>query len=437
MMKTFLLILGLAILAMAAASPLLATPPAETVEGRFVIPASQNRVYLGSGDKAIVTLGAREGLIKGDVLQIGAASEHGFTPKIGRCVVLEVRNDSSICEIVKAKAEVGAGYRAIADRLAPGDERIAPHAFHLLFLSVEPYSTEKAVRIYIHHIFDEKNDVTELSRRIRGEIRRLFAQKKRVTLREPSVEKGAKFYPGTYRKYTGLVEGLMDKEGIDVIITGSYKVEGGVAKVSLLKLDRTGGEETISFALTLSNPDEARQAASVVIPYDSVEKMDYVPLRIVTKELQYVPVKDEKKAITALESAQDAFREYEMKRAIYNIVSPVAVDVVLDNEKVGLSASEAVVPVTKGLHRLSVAFKRGYFLNTREIPIVTSNQEIRKEILVDVARDGNIVVEITMNPTPKAEGVQFKVFREIQKERSAVKGIQRVEAGRLIDFYKD
>jgi len=156
------------------------------------------------------------------------------------------------------------------------------------------------------------------------------------------------------------------------------------------------------------------------------------------QELHYTPQREDKKEIITSEAKNDAFKEYEIKKAAFNIVSPIEVLIKLDNEKVNFTdKNEATLPITKGLHRVSVSFKRGFFLNTRESLIFASDREVSKEVMVDVEKDGNLVIEITANPVVDRDVIDVRVFKEIEKEQTVVKSVSRIESRRIIELYKD
>jgi hypothetical protein len=48
-----------------------------------------------------------------------------------------------------------------------------------------------------------------------------------------------------------------------------------------------------------------------------------------------------------------------------------------------------------------------------------------------------VVVRVTLNPALGKDGVEIDVFRERDQEKTVLKPISTLEAGRVIEYFKD
>ena len=166
------------------------------------------------------------GVIKGDIFTIYAQADMMLTAPIGKCAVIQVYDTRSVCEIIKMKQEIGKDIITLK-KIAYDDALIFPSIFTLLTKVVEPYSPEKKIKVYIYQIFDENNNVTELSQKIRKEMVKVFFQKDRIISAGKLITPALHAYlPGEYDEYNKTIEGYLQKDNIDVIISGTYKIMG-------------------------------------------------------------------------------------------------------------------------------------------------------------------------------------------------------------------
>jgi hypothetical protein len=418
---------------------LLATAvPVQAVMGRIAATV-QGKINVASGDRAVVTIGNSAGIIKGDILRIVTNLDQGISNPLAACPVVEVRENSSICEILKARTEIDRSCRVVAQDLQPGDQRLFPYIFRMMSEVVQPYTSYEPIRVHVHAVYDDKNNVTELSQRISAEIYDLFAQKQRITMKGRYKEGDLKLYPERYRQNFQTVKYYMEKTDTDVILAGVYRMDGDSIFLTLYAIDRRHGDTKISFNMKLEGPDEIAQATRIITAYNPQEIEEYVPCRIEYVQKPYpVLSKEEKKEIIAFEAGDNTFKAVEIRRTAFNIMSPVDIAIRFDKQKVTFSPkNDTILLLQKGLHNLSVSFKRGYFLNSTQGLVYTSDKEVSRDALLDLSRRGPIVIRIALSPTIGKDGIDINVFREIDYEKTVLKPISTVEAGRVVDYYKD
>lgn len=414
-----------------------AATPSHGIIGRIAATV-HGRINVASGDRAVVTLGNNAGIIKGDILKVVTNMDQGISNPLGSCPVIEVRENSSICEIMNARTEIDRGCRVVAKDLQAGDPRLFPYLFRMMADSVEPYAPYAPVRMHIHTIYDSMNNVTALSQRLTDEIYKLFSQKQRITIKSVYREGDLRLYPKRLKDNYQTAKYFMEKTDTDIVLTGLYRIQGDTALVTLYAIDRTYGERQSSFSVKLDGLSEMAEATTIVTPYDPAEVDEYVPCRIEFVEKPYVPHKDEKKQIIAYEAGDNAFKAHELKRTAFTTMSPVNISVHLDKEKVDFgSRNDTVLLIQKGLHRLSASFRRGYFMNAKESLLFTSDKEVTRDALLHISKGGVVVVRIALSPAIQQSGIEISVFREADHEKTVLRPITTVEAGRVVDYYKD
>jgi hypothetical protein len=127
-----------------------------------------------------------------------------------------------------------------------------------------------------------------------------------------------------------------------------------------------------------------------------------------------------------------------MSRIDFSIMSPVQVNVRMDGENVGLGSRQrgpVTVNVPRGSHRLYVSFKRGYFIN--ESLLYTSQQEVGKEVVIDVTKHGNLVADISVNPQFDADGITVTVYAKGDRSRQVLRPIRSMSAEKTVETFKD
>jgi hypothetical protein len=335
--------------------------------------------------------------------------------------------------------EVQRGNFASINKLKHVDERFYPLLYNMLARTADPYEPYKAINVYIHDIFNEGNNVTILSKRIKSGLEGIFAQKKRIRLKKDLDVKDFLFYPSSYRETSLALHQTMLRSGVDVFITGSYAVNDGTINITLYRFDRHFGEEALTFRTAITSLDDRREVSEIIKPFRPIVKREYVSAKVSLKVRQYVPGKDEMGDIIANEGDGDAFRINTLKRIGFNIIGPVSIVVKLDNEKLNFSGKDDIIlpAVEKGIHKVTASFRRGYYANNRNSLLYSSTRDIEKEILVSIDKDGDVFMEIHLDPSLDKENIDFRIFRQTESKRLLLRAFQSVETGRPIMFFKD
>jgi len=400
----------------------------------------QERINLTVPDRAVVNIGPKDGLIKGDILFVTTGPNVELANQIAECAVIRFVDDkSSVCQIVKAKSEVERGNYASIRRLNRGDERFFPAAFDTLSRTAEPYEPYRKINVFVYEIFDENNNITRLSKRIKKSISDAFAQKPKFRMKTGVDAKDFLFYPDKYREASVTLSQTMARSGIDVFITGSYTTNNGVVNLNLVKFDRNYGDETANFQIPLTSITEQEQALQIVTPYRPIQKREYVSAKLAIKQGQYLPQKDEVNDIINYEGGGDVFTANTLKRTGFNIVSPVNVMVRIDGEAVNLRGRDEIVlpALEKGVHKITASFRRGYFANNKANLLYSSTKDIEKEVMLSIAKDGEIFMEFKMNAAFEKEPIDIKIYRQNERKHVLLKPVHRTESGKSVDFFKD
>ncbi|OPY64463.1 MAG: hypothetical protein A4E63_03504 [Syntrophorhabdus sp. PtaU1.Bin050] len=401
----------------------------------------QERLHLSVGDKAVTNMGMRAGLVKGDILSITTRLDATLEKPIGECAVTRVDPNSSVCEILSANMEVERGCKVSVPTLKYSMASFYPMAYKLLFSSVDPFAPHQKVSVYIHDIFDDQNNITKLSMRVRQELIDIFAQKKKVILQEDrNGKKRVHFYPGVEDDDNRLlISELMQTLEADVFLTGHYTLAQDKVHFTFYKYDRLHGNEKLAFQVSLpAGAPEFAQAKEIAVPYSPVPRKEYVPCTLTYRSLQYTPQKDEQKEIIAREAGRDVFKTYELRRTAFNIISPVDTVIKVDDQEVGFGGKTQVpITLTKGTHRLTASFRRGYFYNTKDSLLHVSDKRIEKEALLAIQGDGTYEVDISLSPSFDGENIKFAVYNVNERKRQVLKSIVKTEATKTIEFFKD
>ena len=398
----------------------------------------QERIHLSVGDKAITNLGAKDGLLKGDILLVTSRIDYLKEKPIGQCAVTNVEAKSSICEIITANMEIPRGSNVSFPTMHYSMDKFYPAAYRILSKSVDPFPPYEKVKISVYDIFDNNNNITKFSERIKQEMKDVFAQKKRVQLVEPkTVKKDFFLYPEDIKNSYGLRTEVMETLGVDVFITGSYSLSNDTATLTIYKFDKNFNDEKITFLLPLSTVEIA-SAQEIIAPFKPLPKKEYISCTVALKDLQYVPQKEEKRDIIGHEAGTDIFKTYDLRRTNFNIISPVDIHFKVDDQNVNFSGkNEAPVLLTKGTHKLSASFKRGYFFNTRDPKLYISEKSVEKEVILSIEKDASLYIDVSLNPSFEGENIDFKIYDVSVKKTQLLKTIIKTEASKTIEFFKD
>jgi hypothetical protein len=322
------------------------------------------------------------------------------------------------------------------DKLAYNDPSLLPAIFKLLTKVVEPYEPQKEIIVYIHNIYDENNNITKFSEKLQKEIKKVFYQKKRIKPAGKDVSRALFAYlPSEYAESNKEIENFIRKDNIDVIITGSYKVRNGKVEISLYKVDKNW--EDIIVDTTVDSVPYSDLISSVTVPYKSVRKEQNAVCSILFKPVHYkATVKEERNDIILIESKKDPFLEYSLKRIDFNIISPVAFKLKIDNTDIGFEKSkEYELALSTGKHEITASFKKGYYFN--DLLVLTNDNEVRKSIVLSIDKPEDLVMEVEVSPVPGREDIHFNIYKKAVKTKVVIKPVLQKETVKQVETFKD
>lgn len=411
---------------------------AEYAKGQIASAALiDEKIYFTTGDKLYANLGMKDGVIKGDILNITTLKDVDFLNPTGRCALIRVDSDLSVCRLIKAINEIERGNAVYIDKLFFQDERLSLPLYTLLYKTAEPYEPYKKINVYIGNIFDSKLNTTKYSTRLKKEIEKTYYQKKKFIVREDFPLKNFMLYPLNDKDSTTLIKNFMSQENIDVFITGVYTLENDTMNVTLYKYDKYYDLEMLPFLIKVSK-GESGEANEIISTYKPVEKNEFIPCTISYKELTESLLNYSKADIVKYESGGDMFKENDFKAREFNIIAPSEVVVLVDNERVRFDEmNEFSTLLNKGPHKITASFKRGYYFNSRGALVYSSQKTIKKEMLLLVKKDGDLYVEITLSPSLYKESINFKTYKEMVNIRPQIKGVSSIKKGASIETFID
>ena len=380
------------------------------------------KVKIITGDKAITNLGQKNGVIKGDILTIYKMDDTNYMDPIGKCAIINVYDVTSICEITKIyNTEIGKD-AVVIDKLAINDYSLFPAILQLLSKVIEPYEPDKEIRVYVHSIFDEQNNVTKFSEKVQKEIKKVFFQKKRIKSAGTNVSQSLFAYlPGEYAESNQVIEDYLKKDNIDVLIAGTYKIRGDKIELSLYKVDRNW--EDIAVDTTLNATPYADLTSSVITSFKPIRKEKNILCDILYKPVYYkTTARDERNSIIDDESKNNPFLEYNMRRIDFNIISPIDFKLVVDNNEISFEKSnEYQISMNTGRHEIIATYKKGFYSN--DSLLLATENEVKKNIVLILDNPGDIKIEVTANPVPGKENIDFKIYKQNDMSRPEFKPI--------------
>jgi hypothetical protein len=396
------------------------------------------KVKIITGDRAIINLGAKNGIIKGDILTIYKTNDIDYLDPIGKCAIINVYDIKSTCEITKIyDSEIG-NDAVVTEKLGVNEPGLFPVIFQIMTKIVEPYEPEKEVRVYVHSIFDEQNNITKFSEKLQKEISKVLSQKKRIRLvgKENVSQSLFAYLPWEYAESNQIIENYLNKDNIDVLISGIYNVKGDKIELSLYKVDRN--KEDIVVDTTLNASIYADLITNIAIPYKPIRKERNVVFDILYKPFYYkANVRDERNNIIDIESRNNPFLEYNLKRTDFNIISPVDFKLLIDNNEINFEKSnEQQIFMTTGRHEITAVFKKGFYYN--DSLLLTTNNEVRKNVVLILDNPNDIKIEVTANPVPGKENIDFKIYKKTDMNRPEVKPISLQKNNiKMVETFKD
>lgn len=400
----------------------------ESLEGKF---------KMLIGDKTFTNLGSKTGVIKGDILTVYDRADTMLSDPVGKCAVVQVYDTRSVCQVIEMNREIGKDTATIA-KLAYDDALLYPGIFTLLSKIVEPYPPEKKLKVYVYQIFDEKNNITEFSQKVRKEIIKVFSQKKRMEPASRLISPALSAYlPGEYDEYNKTIEGYLRKDNIDVIISGTYKMVGDKVQISYYKIDKAY-EDVVVDSVVPAQPYTA-MAAKVLVPYTDKKKEQIVKCDIVFKPVLYkAQSRDERNTILADETRGNPVLEYTLKRSEFNIMVPVNFTVTIDGNSIKFDKfQEFSVPLTTGEHTITASYGKGLYMNDTFLMTLPDSNAVKKTAIINIDHPEDIVLEIVSNPLPKRENIVFNVYRKSTRTSTIVKPVLKRETRTPIEVFKD
>jgi hypothetical protein len=406
-------------------------PAEETVQGK-VIGTTQNKLSISTGECAVTDLGKNQGVTKGDIFKISEEKDPDLKGPIGRCAVLDVKEDKSTCEIVKMSKEIRKGNIVLTNKLLFSDSGLYPIVYDTLNKFLQPYEPYKKVSVYIYNFFDEKNNVTRFSEILKKEMKNIFSQKNRINMVSDDEGKGFVLYPEEYLN-TKFVEDYMKRDDINVLVAGQYKIKNENIELTIVLVDKDYDDYQLHF--TLKSNDYSNLISEVTVPYTPLERKDII-CNMFYKPVLFTPQRDDKKYFVLQESDKNPFTQYTLGRIDFNIISPVDFKIKIGNNIINFNErNEYKLTLPKGSHRLSASFKRGFYYN--DSLMYTSTKEIKKEILLNIEKGGEINIDLNVTPLYDKENIEFKIYKKNERETFTLKPIYKTESINQLETYKD
>jgi hypothetical protein len=397
-----------------------------------IIGTTQNKLSITIGERAITSLGKNDGVIKGDIYKISEEKDPDLKGPIGNCAVFDVKEDQSTCEIIKMSKEIRKGDLVLTKKLDFSDKNLYSIIYNSLNKFLEPYEPYQKVSVYIYNFLDEKNNITKFSELLKKEMKNILSQKSRINIVSDDAGKGLVIYPEEYAN-TKFIEDYMKRDNINVFIAGSYKTNKDNVELTVFLVDKDYADYQLQF--TLKSNDYSNLISEVTVPYSPFERKDII-CNLFYKPFLYTPQRDDKKYFVLQESEKNPFIQYTLGRIDFNIISPVDVILKIGNNIIKFNErNEYKLTLPKGSHRLSASFKRGFYYN--DALMYTSIKEIKKEILLNIEKGGEINIDLNVTPLYDKDNIDFKIYRKTERETFTLKPIYKTETINQLETYKD
>ncbi|HOV91446.1 MAG TPA: hypothetical protein PKW07_12170 [Syntrophorhabdaceae bacterium] len=412
-----------------------------------IIGTTDDKLYVATGENIVINAGKNYGITKGDILSIYKKDEKpAMVNEISRCVIIKTEENISICNIIKSRIEAGKGDYVFLKRLEYADSQLYPMIYTTLNELLAPYEDYREIRIYVHDIYDEKNNVTEFSRLIKEEILNIFKQKKRllvdtVTLKEYMNFQDHYFYSDIDRSKQENIYALkkkMEQFNIDAIITGYYKVKNDDIMVKLFLVDKN--QEDKSIKIFTNQKDYSNKIAEIIKPYKPFKEKEFVDYKFILNIKDYLPDRDEQREIIRLESDKEmSFRfKFAETKNKFNRISPSDINIKINDVMISdIQRGDVYEKLfEKGRKRVLVSFIPTLYDN--ELEVISLKKEIKKEILLDLNDEKDIFIEVLLDATYGKELAEIKVFKKKIDEKIKVKPVEIIkEKLPSIELYRD
>jgi hypothetical protein len=400
-----------------------------------ITPATPERITMLTKEKGLINLGQRNGIIKGDIGSIAVDRSGAPEAVIAQCAVTTAGYQSSICEIITARKEIDPGYPISFDPVNSADATIYPIAISMLSQIVDPYPPYKHLSVCMYGIFSESGAATGFSELIERELEDIFAQKKRIGLVDKSALSDLVFYADSDGEIMKVVRESMKKAAIDVLLVGRYKASGNRIELIVRAVEGNGADRGMVFSLPVEQK-YAGALGTVIVAGRETTKVETLRCTLTLKSMPSRVRREEKAEVGARESGGNAFTEHTLAKLNFNMVSPVQVKVQVDGEAgVPQGKESQVFTLTKGVHRVLVSFKRGYFYDNALL--YTSEREVTKEAVLDLGTADNLTMEVRLNPLFEEAAIAINVIQRLEREQQVIKPIYRVQPEKTVEVFKD
>jgi len=412
-----------------------------------IIGTTDDKLYVATGENIVINAGKNYGITKGDILSIYKKDEKpAMVNEISRCVIIKTEENISICNIINARIEAGKGDYVFFKRLEYGDPQLYPLIYTTLNELLAPYEDYKKIRIYVHNIYDEKNNITEFSQLIKEEILNIFKKKERLLIDTTALNEYMNFqdhyfYSDIDRSKQENINALkkkMEQFNIDAVITGYYTVKNNDIMVKLFLVDKN--QEDKSIKIFTNQKDYSNKIAEIIKPYKPFKGKEFVDYKFILNIKDYLPDRDEQREIIRLESEKEMnfrFKFTETKNK-FNRISPSDINIKVNDVLIRDIQRGEVYEKTfeKGKKRILVSFIPVLYDN--ELEIIPLKKEIKKEILLDLNDENDIFVEVFLDASYGKELAEIKVFKKKIDEKIKVKSIETIkEKLPSIELYRD
>lgn len=428
---TLLIILSLLFAGFVANSPLLFA-----MQGQVILTANE-RLFVARGETITVNMGQKDGILKGDILRI-LKKTGPIKNKVGECVVTATSYTQSVCEIKKAALEVERGDIVLGDHIAWFDERIGPLTISLLKEILDPYGPEKRLSLYLSGIFDKENRLTSFSRIVAREIENVISKKKRLRLvQRDEAEKLRDLisYPDRYFKigtdsfYLEEVQELrktMERVNLDVVLMGTYEIQGGNIVLSMYYVDKDFGEKKIVGRFPLEN--YLGQVNDVIEPFRPLKAKIFQPTKVSYKRRHFFPSSYEQRNIALQEADRDVdFRYTILERKIrFNRISPENITLTVDQRPLKISENEELsVYLEEGSHTVSASFYPAFYQGSELVYL--SKRKIEKQISLTIKEPSEkpvLHIDVIFDLTSGNGNILFNVYRKLEVAPRSIRPIE-------------
>lgn len=412
-----------------------------------IIGTADNKLYVATGESITINAGKNYGIINGDILSIYKKDDKPvMVNEIGKCVIIKTEDNISTCNIIKSRIEAGKGDYVMLKKLEYSDSQLYPLIYTTLNEMIAPYENHKKIKVYVHDIYDEKNNITEFSEIVKEEILNIFKQKERLWI-DTSVLKEYMNFQDYYffsdidrsrQKTIYTLKKKMEQFNIDVVITGYYTIKNNNLMVKLFLVDKNWEDKSIKIFTV--EKDYSNNIAQIIKPYKPFKEKEFVDYKFILNIKDYLPDRDEQREIIRLESEKEmSFRfKFANSKFRFNRISPSDINIKVNDNMIRDIERGDIYEKTfeKGKKRILVSFVPTLYDN--ELEIISLKKEIKKEVLLDLNDENDINIEILLDASYGKEFADIKVLKKKVDEKIKVKPVQTIiERLPSIELYKD